>query len=1352
MRYSIFIRHSNAVAEQKKFIVLVKVFCMTDFLRLGQSCILRVIFTNILTNKRLSAMVALVAALVCATATNAPAQTPTPVLTWRYDNTHAGQNTTETALTLSNVNVNTFGKLFSLAVDSTVYPQPLYVPNLKMGDGLQHNVLFVATSNDSVYAFDADSNGGTNASPLWQISLLSAAHGAGAGATAIPYADTGSPDVAPTIGITGTPAINAATNTMYLVAATKENGQYFSRLHAINILTGAEQPNSPVNITATVAGTGNGSSGGQLAFSPLWENQRTALNYFNGYVYFGYAAHGDLGPWHGWLFSYNATTMAQTAVLCLSPNGYGAGLWGSGAGMPIDQTATGGRMFVSTGNGSQTSYPPFSANTELSESIVSFNIANGQLTPIDAFTTYNFQALNNGDLDQGSGGVLMVADQQGTHPHVLVTAGKEGRILVLNRDSLGGNLRGTASNTTALQDISNVIPTGVGFWSTPAYWNGHVYLWAEKNVPMMFDMNTGVMSTTPTSKSPVTAQFPDPSFSVSSNGTQDGIAWAVRSDQFGPGGGPAVLYAWNATDLTSTIYESDTNSTRDAAGRANKFSIPVVTNGKVYVATEGEVDVYGLLDGATSAEPPVITPNGGTFSTPQTVTMSSPTSTAEIFYTLDGTTPSPASTPYTGPITVNTDTTINAIASAAGFVQSAASTATFTFTTQTAAPTFAPSAGTYINAQTVTISDTDASAKIYYTTDGTTPSAASTPYTGPIAVAASETINAIAIDAGLQNSNVSKAAYVIQNGGTTINFGNGFASTAGLTLNGSTKASNDTRLQLTDGGVNEASSVFWNVPINIQAFTTTFEFQLSNAVNGGNGFTFTIQNNGPTALGGSSAGLGYQDILKSVAVKFNFYNYMNEGNDSTGVYINGQAPVNPSVDISSSGIQLNSDDGIQATISYDGTTLMLTLHDLVTNDVFTSSQAINIPATIGSNTAYVGFTGGSGGLSSSQKLLNWTYATQSVLPTFTPPGGSYAAAQNVTLSSATAGAKIYYTTDKSTPTAKSMLYTAPIAVATTETINAIAISSVLGISNVANADYTIEGTTGGGGGTFALAGTAPAGFVAGNSATSTITVTPSGGFTGLVALSCSVANSPAGATNLPTCSVSQPPSIASTQAVTSTLTVNTAAATTAGGYTVNVVGTAGTVTQTAHVALTITAPPPPNPNFALTNTAVSIASPGTSGTSTITVTPSGGFTGSVALSCAVTSSPSGATDVPTCSLTQPGAISGAQAVTGTLTVNTTAATAALLHKPLERMLTLGGSGTLAALLLFCVPFRRRAWPTLLGLLVLVALITVSTGCGGSSSTSTGPSNPGTTAGSYSVTVTGTSGATTATTVVAVTVK
>ena len=985
------------------------------------------------------------------------AQTPTPVTvpTWRYDLTHQGQNTNETALTPANVNVKSFGKLFSVTTDGYMYAQPLYVPGLKMSDGLVHNVLFSASEHDSVYAFDADSNGGANANPIWHITLLDKAHGAGSGATTVPNGDTASHDITPEIGITGTPVIYPETNTMYVVGATKENGVYFLRLHALNILTGEEQANSPVAIKATVTGTGNGSSGGKLTFSPLWQNQRPALAYYNGYVYVAFGSHGDNGPWHGWLFSYNGSTMAQTAVVCTSADGKGDGIWMSGAAMPIDDDGPGGRMFLTTGNGTYSAYPPFTASTELGDSVVDFSLANGGLQATDAFTPYNQAKLSAGDQDQGSGGILMLPDQQGSYPHILMLVGKEGRILVLDRDKLGGYASGASSDTNALQDISGAVG---GLWSTPAYWNGNVYMWASKDVPKLFQINSGVLGATAASKSTISSLFPGASFSISSNGAQDGIAWAVRTDQYTTHG-PGVLYAWNANDLTKTIYESDTNSARDGVGQANRFAIPVVTNGKLYLNAQRQVDVYGLFNDQPTAAAPVISPDGGTFSSSQNVKLSTTTASATVYYTLDGTEPTPASAAYTEPISISTDTTLLAIASAPGYVQSAESNATFTFTDQAPPPTFAPGPGTYTSAQQVTISDTDSSAKIYYTTSGSTPTASSNLYSGQITVSASETIRAIAIDPALQNSNVATAAYVIQAAGTSINFGNGFSSTAGLTLNGSTVASDDSRLQLTNGGTDEAGSVFWDEPIGIQAFTTGFGFQLSNAK--GHGFTFTIQNEGVTALGKDADGLGYGGIGKSVAIKFDFYNDAGEGDDSTGVFTDGASPTVPAVKLAPSGIELNSGDSMLATITYNGTTLNLNLQDLVTNKTFTLTQTINIPQIVGANTAYVGFTGGTGGESSSQKILYWTYVTQTpaavtVAPSFTPPAGTYSTPQSVALSSTTTGALIYYTTNGTTPTTASSVYKTAIAVgAGTTTIEAIAVASGMAQSPVVTAKYVV---------------------------------------------------------------------------------------------------------------------------------------------------------------------------------------------------------------------------------------------------------------------------------------------------------
>ena len=257
------------------------------------------------------------------------AQAPN-VLTWRYDNTHQGQNTQETILTPANVNTNTFGKLFSHTVDGQVYAQPLYVGNLTLPNQTTHNVIFIATEHDSVYAFDADNNGGANSGPLWQASMISTAHGAASGATTVPATDVNTPDIHPEIGISSTPVIDLNTGTIFVVAKSKENGNYVQRLHALSILDGSERSGSPVSISASVPGNGYGSSGGTLSLSTLWQLNRPALGLFNGHIYIAFGAHGDNGPWHGWVLVYNETTLAQTGAMCTSPNGYGDARLGGG--------------------------------------------------------------------------------------------------------------------------------------------------------------------------------------------------------------------------------------------------------------------------------------------------------------------------------------------------------------------------------------------------------------------------------------------------------------------------------------------------------------------------------------------------------------------------------------------------------------------------------------------------------------------------------------------------------------------------------------------------------------------------------------------------------------------------------------------------------------------------------------------------------------------------------------------------------------------------------------------------------------------------------------------------------------
>lgn len=311
-------------------------------------------------------------ALVLLSAFCAMAQT---VVTQHYDISRTGLNANETILTPANINMTTnpngFGKLFSYPVDGWVYAQPLYLPGITMGAGTpqagtSHNVIFIATQHDSVYAFDADSNAGANANPLWHITLLDTAHGAPpSGVTTMPNGDVSTGDIVPEIGITGTPVIDPVTGTIYVVGKTKETAGgncststpcYVQRLHALDVTTGAEKFGGPVTLSGSVPGNGSGSSGGTLNWDPKWENNRPGLLLLNGIVYLGFGSHGDNGPWHGWILAYNASTLQRTGMWCASPNGSADGIWMSGSGLAADVPDSVnhpfGRMFTSTGNGS----------------------------------------------------------------------------------------------------------------------------------------------------------------------------------------------------------------------------------------------------------------------------------------------------------------------------------------------------------------------------------------------------------------------------------------------------------------------------------------------------------------------------------------------------------------------------------------------------------------------------------------------------------------------------------------------------------------------------------------------------------------------------------------------------------------------------------------------------------------------------------------------------------------------------------------------------------------------------------------------------------------------------------------
>ena len=619
----------------------------------------------------------------------APAAAQTNVVTQHNDNARTGANTNETLLTPANVNQTQFGKLFSYPVDGLVYTQPLYVPNISIPGKGTHNVLFVATEHDGVYAFDADSNAGPNASPLWQISLLDAAHGAAPGATTEPPLSVD--DIQPEVGITGTPVIDPATGTLYVVGATAENGTHIQRLHALDITTGAEKIsfNSPVQLQASVPGTGTGSSGGTLSFDPYWENQRPGLLLLNGIVYIAYGARESesLGPNHGWILAYNATTLQRTGNFCATPNGSGAGIWMSGSGLaadvvdPINHPY--GRMFVATGNGSFNAAPPYTSAMNFSDDLIRLDLTNGALTPVDSFTPFNQDALNRDDRDTSSGGVLLFPDQStGGHTHLLVQSGKEGRIFLVDRDNMGGY---SATSDAIVQEIPPAPSTGYeinGIFGMPAYWNGNVYFWGSfGDLLKAFSFTNGQLSTTWTARSPQpTGQFfPAPTPVVSANGNTNGIVWTIDGSAWITPG-PAVLLANDALNVATLLYSSNQNLDRDNPGVAVRFVVPTVINGKVYVGAEYQVSVYGLLSGSqTAAATPTFSPAAGTYSSAQSVTLNDTTSGASIYYTTDGTTPTTSSTLYNNKaIPVNSTETINAIAVATGFTQSAVGSATYT--------------------------------------------------------------------------------------------------------------------------------------------------------------------------------------------------------------------------------------------------------------------------------------------------------------------------------------------------------------------------------------------------------------------------------------------------------------------------------------------------------------------------------------------------------------------------------------------------------------------------------------------------------------------------------------------------
>ena len=520
------------------------------------------------------------------------------VLTYHNDLARTGANLAETTLTPSTVNPNRFGKLFSYPVDGQVYAQPLFVSDVALPDGSVHNVVYVATEHDSVYAFDADDR---SVGLIWQRSFINPQ----AGVTTVPAADTGTDDITPEIGITGTPVIDAQTQTLYVVAKTKvDRGHgaphYVQRLHALDLATGAEKFGHSALIANTqfdgrtytyragpaVPGTGAGSVNGLVYFNALRENERSALTLSNGVVYVPWASHGDNGPYHGWLIGYDAATLAQLTVFNTAANGTEAGIWMSGGAPAVDDD---GNLYLATGNGTFDLHDP--DHPSYGDSVLKLSTAGG-LAVADSFTPWNQDTLSRNDTDLGSGGVLLLPPQPGPHPLALIQAGKGGTIYQIDRTDLGGYQR---CGLTCDDVIEATAPRTVGpALDTPALFNNLVYFIGLGDVAKAFRLSDGVLLPTPDSRSVATYGFRGATPSVSANGTTGGIVWAVRLT-------PSTLFAYDATNLARNLYNSDQIPSRDSLGTSVKFSVPTVTDGHVYVGTADSLVVYGLLGGAETA-------------------------------------------------------------------------------------------------------------------------------------------------------------------------------------------------------------------------------------------------------------------------------------------------------------------------------------------------------------------------------------------------------------------------------------------------------------------------------------------------------------------------------------------------------------------------------------------------------------------------------------------------------------------------------------------------------------------------------------------------------------------------------
>ena len=518
--------------------------------------------------------------------TSAPPPPRATMLTRSYDNARTGANLHETILNTSNVTSTSFGLVFSRAVQGQIYAQPLYVSRLPIADGI-HDVVFVATEHDMVYAFDANDPEASEA--LWQRRL----------ADPVPSADLVDAfycaDLSPEVGITATPVIDLASSTMYVDAKSKDAEGYHHRLHALDLATGAERAGSPVEITASVEGNGYSNVSGVVTFDARKQNGRAGLLLSNGVVYLAFAGHCDSPPYYGWVLAYDARTLAQVGVFNDAPDTGNGGIWMGGQGLAAD--AEGDVYFVS-GNAAFDDTAP---RPSFGDSFGKLRLYPSGLTIVDWFAPFNADELDSKDLDLGSSGALLVPDT-----HLIIGAGKQGKMYVLDRRAMGHH--GTTDDSQIVQSFQATPVAEAakhGVYGSPVFWHGPlgptVYLWGQSDDLRAFSLRGDQFDPEPSSQSTITPKPAAPGgiLTLSANGATQGtgIVWGTHAvTDSGSKAGQGVMRAFDAEDLSRELWNSEDNATRDAIGVFGRFTPPTVVNGHVYVATfSNKLNVYGLV-------------------------------------------------------------------------------------------------------------------------------------------------------------------------------------------------------------------------------------------------------------------------------------------------------------------------------------------------------------------------------------------------------------------------------------------------------------------------------------------------------------------------------------------------------------------------------------------------------------------------------------------------------------------------------------------------------------------------------------------------------------------------------------